>query len=210
MEEKQHKHSKRFDEFFEERKLRWRDWVVERAHSAHASAWLGAISFAEASFFPLPVEVLYVPMLLANATRWFYYATLTTIASVAGGVFGYLIGAFLFGILGEFLVSLYSLEAEMLALQERFSGGAFLAIFIGAFTPIPYKIFTISAGFFSINFIVFLVASILGRGIRYYLLGYLFARYEKVLNHLLFKYFNAGTFLVVLIALVAFLVTQFL
>ncbi|MEX0933929.1 MAG: DedA family protein [Candidatus Paceibacterota bacterium] len=200
---------RKFIRLFNERKEHARLWFVARAHGAHAQAWLSAVSFAESSFFPLPVEILYIPMLLARASRWFYYATLTTLSSVAGGIFGYVIGAFLFGVLGEFLVSLYSLEKEMLALQEHYAGGAFLAIFIGAFTPIPYKIFTISAGFFSINFFTFLVASVLGRGIRYYLLGFLFARYEKTLNHLLFKYFNAATFVIVLITLVAFIVAQF-
>lgn len=185
--------------FLERQKKDAKDWFIARAHGLHAKAWLALISFSEASFFIIPPEVLYLPMILAGASRWMYYAFITTAFSLLGGVFGYLIGAFLFDIVGEFIISTYNLEAQMLHISELFRENAFWTIFTAAFTPIPYKVFTISAGFFSINFLTFIIASILGRSARYFALGYVFKRYNKTLGNLIFKYFNILSVILIIV-----------
>ena len=181
-----------------------RDWFVVRAHTTHAKVWLMAISFSESSFFPIPAEVLLLPILFSGATRWIYYATLTTLFSVFGGAFGYFIGAFFFEIFGDFIITTYHLEAQMQYVAELYNDNAFWAIFTAAFTPIPYKVFTLSAGFFSVNFIVFMVASLIGRGSRFFIVSYIAKRYGERLGDIMFKYFNVVS-LIILVAVLFFI-----
>lgn len=196
-------------EFLENKKGAMRDWAVKHAEGPQAQFWLGFVAFVEASFFPLPPSTLLVAILLANkAQRWAYYAFLTTLFSVLGGVFGYIIGIALFDFIGEHIISLYGLEAQFHAVGESFNAHAFLTIFTAAFTPIPYKVFTIAAGVFHINIFTFIVASILGRGARYFAMAYLVKKFGKHVSAFLDRYFALATFLIVifLVLLVYFLV----
>ena len=173
-----------------------RDWGVKHAEGPHAKMWLAAVSFAEASFFPIPPDMLLIAILLTKSKRWFFYATFTTLFSVLGGIFGYFIGVFFFDTVGEFLVSFYHLEHEMFVVSEYFSNNAFVAIFLAAFTPIPFKVFTITAGFCKINLLVLIVASILGRGIRFFVISYMLRKYGKQIGGFVYKYFNIFSLIV--------------
>jgi len=175
-----------------------RDWFVARAHGPHAKAWLWFLSFSEASILPIPPDILLVAILLAGASRWLYYALITTVASTLGGAFGYLVGSVLFETIGKFIISFYGLESEMLYIAKLFADNAFLAIFSAAFTPIPYKIFTVSAGFFSVDFWTFLLASIIGRGMRFFAIGYITKLWGKQLGRFIFKYFNILSLVIIL------------
>ncbi len=167
-----------------------RNWVVKHAEGPRAKIWLAAISFAEASFFPIPPDILLIAILLVKSKHWFFYASLTTLFSVLGGVLGYFIGVLFFDTVGEFLVSFYHLEDEMLVVRGYFSDNAFTAIFLAAFTPIPFKVFTITAGLFKINLLVLIVASVLGRGARFFAISYVLRRYGKQIEGFVYKYFN--------------------
>ena len=171
-------------------KHKMRDWVVKHAEGPHSKTWLATVSFAEASFFPIPPDILLIAILLIKKRRWFFYAFFTTVFSVLGGVFGYVIGAFFFDTVGESLVSIYHLEHEMLVVGEYFSNNAFVAIFLAAFTPIPFKVFTITAGVFKIKILVLIVASILGRGTRFFIISYMLRKYGKHIEGFIYKYFN--------------------
>lgn len=186
-------------------KTKLRDWTVKHAKGPHAKLWLSAVSFSESSFFPVPPDIILIAILLtAERARWFFYSLLTTITSVLGGLLGYLIGAVFFGLFGESIVAFYGLEEELVYVTEQFGRHAFLTIFIAAFTPIPYKVFTITAGLLHIPLLVFIAASLLGRGARFFFVGYALHRYGKRVSDILYSYFNAMSFLIL-----AFLVLFF-
>ncbi len=150
-----------------ERAMRW-------ARHRHAPWYLGGMSFAESSFFPIPPDVMLAPMCLAQPKRALSFATLTTLASVVGGIFGYLIGMFAFDLIEPALVDSAYHDKYLLA-REWFDEWGFVAIFIAGFSPIPYKVFTITAGVISMAFVPFIFASFIGRGARFYLVALLMA-----------------------------------
>lgn len=187
-------------------KVRGGEWFKERAHGTHAKGWLLALSFSESSFFVIPADVLLVAILMAGATRWVYYATITTAASVAGGIFGYAIGFLFFDTVGIQIIELYGLAEGMSKVGLLYNDNAFWVIFTAAFTPIPYKIFVLSAGFFKVNFISFIVASIIGRGLRYFLIAYIVKIFGGKMTKILFRYFNIITLIAVILLALFFLV----
>lgn len=191
-------------------KDRMRDWTVSRARSTHAKAWLFGLSVAESSFFPVPPDVLLIAMLMAGVGRWKYYALMTTVGSLIGGMLGYAIGAIFFGAVGESLIAFYGLEESLLHVTKLFEANAFWAIFISGFTPIPYKVFTITAGFFGVDFLVFMVASLLGRGMRFFLVAYLTKLFGKQAGALLYKYFNIVSIALVVVIIALIFLAQLL
>jgi len=140
------------------------------ARHRHAPWFLGGLSFAESSFFPIPPDVMLAPMSLAEPARAWRFALLTTLASVAGGLFGYAIGAFAFEHL-EPLLRGTGFWPHYLAAQAWFAEWGFWAIFIAGFSPIPYKAFTIAAGTLSMALAPFALASLIGRGARFFLVA---------------------------------------
>lgn len=183
-------------------KIRSRDWFKAKAHGVHAQTWLAFIAFSESSFFPIPTVTFLIPILLAGAKRWLYYALFTTFFSVIGGVFGYIIGALFFDIIGVSIVSFYGLEDKMTLVQTRFNSNAFLVVFIGAFTPLPYKVFALSAGFLKVNFLSFVLASVFGRGLQFFVVSFALRLFGERIARLLFKYFTAAVFTLAFIAFV--------
>lgn len=177
-------------------KIKLRNWMVKSADSPHAKWWLLFISFAEASFFPIPPDFLLIAILGARQKhKWMYYSLITTAGSVLGGVFGFVIGFLLFDSVGQFLIGAYNLGQYMEVIQELFTENAFWAIFIAGFTPIPYKIFTISAGFFGVNFLIFVIASTISRLSRFFAVGYIMKVLGEDMSKFVFKYFNILTLL---------------
>lgn len=182
-------------------KERLKKWSVSHAEGPYSKIWLSFFAFAESSFFPIPIDLLLIPILLARqAHRWFFYATLTVLFSILGGIFGYLIGYLFYETVGATIVSFYGLETQVETVSALFNKNAFSVIFLAAFTPIPYKIFTLSAGLFKINFVSFIIASILGRGIRFYVEAYLMKVFGSRISKLLYRYFNIFSILFILLA----------
>jgi membrane protein YqaA with SNARE-associated domain len=180
--------------------------VVKHARGKRAVWWLSAVSFSESSFFPIPPDILLGTMLAGGAGKWRYYSAVTTVASVAGGVLGYAIGLWFFELFGQHLVSFYGLHEELEAVRIKFADSAFLTIFLAAFTPIPYKIFTIAAGLFRIDFLIFVIASLAGRSMRFFAFGYIMHRFGPRMGGLLFKYFNTALFAIAVIILISIVV----
>jgi membrane protein YqaA with SNARE-associated domain len=149
------------------------DWVVEQAAKPWATKAVAAIAFAESSFFPIPPDVMLVPMCLAKPKRAFFYAGVCTIASVVGGLVGYAIGALLYDTAGQFLIKLYGYGDKVDAFRAAYAEwGAWIILIKGA-TPIPYKLVTIASGFAGYNLFWFTVLSIITRGARFYMLAVL-------------------------------------
>lgn len=155
------------------------------ARHRHAPWYLGGLSFAESSFFPIPPDVMLAPMSLAYPSRAGWFALITTLASVAGGVLGYLMGVFAFDLIEPALRDSRYWASYVLA-QSWFDRWGFWAIFVAGFSPIPYKVFTIAAGAASMALLPFVLASLVGRGMRFFLVAGLMAlggaRMEAVLH----------------------------
>jgi len=149
------------------------DKTLEWSAHRHAIWILALVSFAESSFFLVPPDVLLIPMVLAARPQWFRIALVCTIASVAGGVFGYFIGAFLFDELGRPILDMYHATAKFEAAREAYNEHGVLIVFTAGFSPIPYKIFTIASGVSGMDIVPFIIASAVGRGARFFLVAVL-------------------------------------
>ncbi|MEK9626458.1 MAG: YqaA family protein [Gammaproteobacteria bacterium] len=147
------------------------DAVLGWARHPKAARYLGALSFAESSFFPIPPDVMLAPMVLARRDRAWWFALITTVWSVLGGIFGYVIGMFLFDLIAQPLIDLYDAADAFATAQDRFKTYGVWIVFIAGFTPIPYKIFTVTAGLTSMAFFPFVIASLIGRGARFFLVS---------------------------------------
>jgi membrane protein YqaA with SNARE-associated domain len=153
------------------------DWCIAAAYKPYAMWLMGGVSFVESSFFPIPPDVMLIPMSLARPQRAWTYATLCTLTSVAGGVLGYAIGALLYDSVGHWLISLYGLDGKVQAFREGYQNWGSLIILLKGLTPIPYKLVTITSGFAGYNLGLFIVLSLVARGGRFYLLAFLLSRY---------------------------------
>jgi membrane protein YqaA with SNARE-associated domain len=153
------------------------DWFIAAAEKPHAPWTMGAVSFAESSFFPIPPDVMLIPIALARPDKAYYYATICTITSVAGGIVGYLIGALLYDSVGGWLIALYGYGDKVEAFRAAYAQWGAWIILLKGFTPIPYKLVTITSGFAGYNFLLFVVFSIITRGGRFFLLAFLLHRY---------------------------------
>ena len=144
--------------------------VLEWSRHRYAERYLGVLSFAESSFFPVPVDVMLAPMCLADRKRAWRFATIATVFSVLGGVAGYAIGVVSFEIIEPWLVESHYWPAYETS-REWFDRYGVWVIFVAGFSPIPYKVFTIAAGVAALNLPLFVVASIIGRGARFFLVS---------------------------------------
>jgi membrane protein YqaA with SNARE-associated domain len=170
----------------------------------HAPRYLGAMSFAESSFFPVPPDVMLAPMCLANPRRAWYFALLTTLASVAGGLLGYAIGMFALEAVMPWLQQSRYWSSYQTAV-EWFERWGVAAVFIAGFSPIPYKVFTIAAGALSMAAVPFALASLVGRGLRFFLVAGLMAWGGARMEALLHRYVDRlGWATVALVAIGAF------
>jgi membrane protein YqaA with SNARE-associated domain len=147
--------------------------VMALAGSQNAVWWLALIAFAESSFFPIPPDVLLIPMVLARPDRAWRYALVCTLASVVGGAFGWLIGYALFDQLAQPILAMYGYGAKYAAFQQSFQEWGLWIILIKGLTPIPYKIVTIASGAAHFNFVTFMAASVATRGGRFFLVAVL-------------------------------------
>jgi len=145
--------------------------VLALAASRHAPTWLAVISFAESSFFPIPPDALLVPMALARPERAWRLALICTVASVLGGILGYYIGYALFDVLATPLLRAYHYEAAFARFKDTYAEWGLWVILVKGLTPIPYKIVTIASGAASYNFPIFVAASIVTRGARFFLVA---------------------------------------
>jgi membrane protein YqaA with SNARE-associated domain len=153
------------------------DWCIGAAEKPYATWLMGAVSFAESSFFPIPPDVMTIPMSFARPDRAIYYATICTITSVAGGVVGWLIGAYLFDTLGALVIQLYGLGDKVEMFREEYRNYGAWIILIKGVTPIPYKVVTITAGFAGYSLPLFILFSVISRGARFFVVAFLIQRY---------------------------------
>jgi membrane protein YqaA with SNARE-associated domain len=147
------------------------DWTMRMAASAKAPWALAVVSFAESSFFPIPPDVMLIPMVLSRREKAWWYATIATVASVVGGVFGYAIGYFLYDTVGLPILKLYGREHALDSFMTFVHDYGVPAVIIKGMTPIPYKVVTIAAGVGHMNLLAFIGASIVARAMRFFLVA---------------------------------------
>jgi len=180
------------------------DWTMSLSASPHAPFALGAIAFAESSFFPIPPDVILVPMTIAQPKMAWRYAAICTIASVAGGALGYAIGALFFDTVGQWLINLYGYGQKMEALRAFYAQWGALFILVKGFTPIPYKLVTIVSGLLSYNFPLFLCLSLLTRGARFFVLAAAINRFGETIKTKLESHFGLFVGAMILIVIAGF------
>lgn len=185
------------------------DWVLHWAETPYGSLALIILAFAESSFFPVPPDVLLIALAIAIPRRSFFYALETSIASVIGGMFGYYIGLALMDIIGWRIIDFYNARALFTELFKTFNEYNFWAVLIAAITPIPYKVFTISAGAANANFAVFMIASIIGRSIRFFSVGALIFIFGERIKNFIDKYFNWLSIVFVVLLIGGFLLIKY-
>ncbi len=195
------------------------DWVLSWADSSYGPAILFILAFSEASFFPIPPDILLIALALGARKRSLAFAGLCSIASVAGAIFGYCIGYFIWWQdAGQFSTTalfffnhIPGFTSDVFyKVQSMYESWNFWIIFTAGFTPIPYKIFTITAGAFNINFTMFLLASIISRSARFFLIGGLIRYYGEPIRDFIDKYFNLLALLFTVLLIGGFVLVKYL
>lgn len=186
------------------------DWCVEAAHKPHALWTMSAVAFAESSFFPIPPDVMLIPMALAYPRRAYTMAAWCTVASVLGGILGYAIGSLLYDSVGHWLVSLYGYGGKVEAFRAAYAQWGAWIILLKGLTPIPYKLVTITAGFAGFNFGLFVLFSIITRGARFFVLALLLHRYGDRARHIIERQLGLWTTLLAAVVVIGIVVALYL
>ncbi|HOE27967.1 MAG TPA: YqaA family protein [bacterium] len=184
------------------------DWVLHWADTPYAAPALFLLAFSESSFFPVPPDVLLIALVMGARRRWFQYALLCTIASILGGLTGYGIGYWLMDTVGQRIIAFYHAQEYYRQVMEWYSRYDYWIVFIAALTPIPYKVFTIASGAFHMNIPGFMVISMLGRGMRFFLVAGLLFWFGPPIQRFIDRYFNLLSFLFVILLIGGFLVIK--
>ncbi len=186
------------------------DWVISWAQHPRAGTALFLLAFAESSFFPIPPDVLLITLALAMPGKSFRWAGTAVLGSVAGGVAGYFLGYNFMALIGDRILEFYHLQSNFAQVQELYRQYDAWAVAIGGFTPLPYKLFTITAGAFRIDFTTFVLASAISRAGRFFLVaGFIYLFGPKV-RYFLEKYFNLCTILFTILLIGGFIIIKWL
>ena len=186
------------------------DWVIRLAGHPRAIPAMGVVSFAESSFFPIPPDVMLVPMILANRQKAFTIALVCTVCSVLGGLLGYAIGYYFFETIGAWVVKTYGLQAGLEKFRDEFTRYGTWVILIKGLTPIPYKLVTIASGAAHFDLFTFVWASIVTRGLRFFLVAALLWKFGEPIRAFIEKRLTLvmWTFLIALVG--GFVAVKFL
>ncbi len=186
------------------------DYTLNLASKKNALTWLFAISFIESSFFPIPPDIMLIPMVLATPKQAYKIATIATIASVLGGYFGYGIGVFGFELIARPLLEFYGYMDGFMKFENYYHEYGAWIVFGAGITPFPYKIITIASGAVRLNLVVFTVASILARGIRFYLIAWLLKRYGEPMKEFIEKNLNLLSIIFLILLIGGFTIIKWL
>ena len=184
------------------------EWTLKWAEHKFAPRILAALSFAESVFFPIPPDVLLAPMVMAQREKAWRFATITTIASVLGGIVGYGLGYLMFEPWIQPLITEFGYQARFDKAMLWFSEWGVCVVFIAGFSPIPYKLFTVSAGFLSMAFLPFLIASAVGRGMRFFMVAGIIRWGGAAMEKKLKQWVDVLGWLVVIAIVVAYIATR--
>jgi membrane protein YqaA with SNARE-associated domain len=184
------------------------DWTLKWSKTKYANPSLFLLAFSESSFFPIPPDVLLIAMTVANRAKWWIFATIATVGSVLGGIFGYYIGVAFFETIGKSIINFYHFQEFVDIVGGKYSENSFLAVFTAAFTPIPYKVFTIAGGVFKIPLQDFVIASVLGRGGRFFLVAVALRIFGKKISNVIERYFDILSLVFIALIIIGFLLIK--
>ncbi len=186
------------------------DWTIRLSGHRHAPWGLAVVSFVESSVFPIPPDVVLIPMVLSERKKAWAYATICTVASVVGGIFGYAIGYFLFDTLGQSILNFYGYQDAFASFAARYNDYGVWIVLIAGFTPFPYKVITIASGVTQLNFLVFMLASIVARGARFFAVAGLLWWFGPPIRAFIDRYFGLLSFLFMALLIGGFIVARYL
>lgn len=186
------------------------NWTLHWSQTKYAKVSLFTLAFAESSFFPIPPDVLLIAMTVANRYKWWFFAAIATIGSVLGGILGYYVGLALFETVGQSIVQFYHLESYFEVVRVKYAENAFLAIFTAAFTPIPYKVFTIAGGVFQIPLTTLILGSLIGRAGRFFLVAFILRIFGQKIADTIEKYFDIASLIFMVLLIGGFVLIKYL
>jgi len=184
--------------------------VLSWAHTPYGSIALFLLAFAESSFFPIPPDILLIALAISIPAKALRYALICSVASLLGGIFGYFIGFFMMESIGYSILELYNFSDKYEYIRTLYMEYDAWAVGIAGFTPIPYKVFTIAAGAFKIDFWVFAIASAVSRSARFFLVAIIIRKYGEGIKRYIDRYFNIITILFTLLLVAGFLIVKFI
>jgi len=185
------------------------DWVLRWASTPYALPALFCISFIESSFFPIPPDVLLIAMVVAVPALWLKFSLFCSISSVLGGMFGYFIGYQFMDLIGNSIVELYHLQHKFEKIGDLYNEHQGWAVAAAGFTPLPYKLFTLAAGSFKIDFSTFILASAISRSARFFLVGFIVYKFGPPIKVVLEKYFNLFSIVFFVLLFLGFYLIKF-
>jgi membrane protein YqaA with SNARE-associated domain len=180
------------------------DWILHWAETPYGTPALFLLAFCESSFFPVPPDVLLIALAVGSPKKSLQYALVCSVGSLFGGCFGYLIGWEFMAAIGDAIIQFYGLSEKYSYVQDLYARYDAWIIGVAGFTPIPYKVFTITAGAFKINFTVFLVASLISRSARFFLIGGLIYKFGVTIRQWIDRHFNLLTILFTILLILGF------
>ncbi|UCE78317.1 MAG: DedA family protein [Nitrospiraceae bacterium] len=186
------------------------DWVLQWAETPYALPALFLLAFAESSFFPVPPDVLLITLAIGIPKKSFRYAFMCTVGSVLGGILGYIIGLTVMDTIGMPILRFYGVMEKYEYIQTLYMNYDAWAVGLAGFTPIPYKVFTIAAGAFKIDFPVFVMASLAGRAGRFFLVSAFIYFFGASVKTFIDRYFNLLTIIFFILLVVGFLAVKYL
>ena len=186
------------------------DWCIGAAHKPYALWIMGAVAFAESSFFPVPPDVMLIPMSLARPERAWLYASICTATSVLGGMLGYAIGALLYDSVGHWLIQFYGLGDKVESFRASYAEWGAVIILVKGLTPIPYKLVTITSGFAGYNVGLFVLCSIVARGGRFFIAAILLNRYSEWIRVRIERHLTLWVTIGVVVLILGFIVAYLL
>jgi len=166
------------------------NWTLSKSEHKYSAWILSVVSFAESSFFPIPPDILLIPMIIAKRVKAWMYAFICTFSSVLGGVAGYAIGYFFYNSIGILIIDAYHLSNSFITFESYYNEYGILIVLGAGFTPFPFKFITIASGVFNLNIFLFIIVAMIARGLRFYLIATLLYIFGNTIKNLIDKYFN--------------------
>ena len=186
------------------------DWTLRKANHPKATWFLSLISFIESSFFPIPPDIILIPMIIAKRSKAFLYALLCTFSSVLGGIAGYCIGYFFYTTIGVTIIEYYHLANQFENFLDYYNSYGIWIVLGAGFTPFPFKFITIASGVFNLNIILFILVAFLARGLRFFLLAILLYVFGNIIKKFIDQYFNILAVIFFILLIGSFIIIKFI
>ena len=186
------------------------NWTLEKSKHPKAPWFLAIVSFSESSFFPIPPDIILIPMIIAKRTKAWTLAMICTISSVIGGIAGYFIGYLFYNSVGNMIVQYYDWDSQFDNFETYYNNWGIWIVLGAGFTPFPFKFITIASGLFSLNLPLFIFVSFLARGLRFFIIAGLLKIFGDFITDLIDRYFNLLATLFFVLLIVSFLLIKYL